>query len=296
MRQTVIDLDAYLNRIHYAGAREATFEVLRAVTALHPAHIVFENIGPLLGTPPSLALPAVQDKLLAQRRGGYCYEQNLLLKEALLALGMQVTALAARVVWMQPPGAPPRPRSHMLLMVTPQGAEPRPFLVDAGFGGQLMDMPLALEPGVPQRSAHGLLRVTCDAGVYAVETQLPTGWAALYRFTLEPHLPADYEPLNWFTATHPSSMFRHNLLMERLTPELRTSLLNDRLVRRRPGEPPSVRRIATQAEFEQVIGERFGLQLLPGVIGPLYERVPKGLDQVVLPRLDASHDATGTAQ
>ncbi len=279
----MIDLDAYLHRIHYTGPREATLKVLRALSALHPAHIVFENIGPLLGTPPSLALPAVQDKLLAQRRGGYCYEQNLLLKEALLAMGMQVTALAARVVWMQPPNAPPRPRSHMLLMVGLPGGAPGPFLVDAGFGGQLMDMPLALAPGVPQRSAHGLMRVTCDAGLYAVETQLPAGWTALYRFTLEPHLPADYEPLNWFTATHPSSMFRHNLLMERLTPELRTSLLNDRLVRRRPGEPPWVQRLATQPEFEQVIGEQFGLQLAPAVIAALYERVPKGLDQFVLP-------------
>lgn len=279
----MIDLDAYLKRIHYTGPREATLGVLRAVSALHPAHIVFENIGPLLGTPPSLALPAVQDKLLAQGRGGYCYEQNLLLKEALLAMGMQVTALAARVVWMQPPGAPPRPRSHMLLMVSLPSADTGPFLVDAGFGGQLMDMPLALEPGTPQRSAHGLMRVTCDAGLYAVETQLPAGWTALYRFTLEPHLPADYEPLNWFTATHPGSMFRHNLLMERLTPELRTSLVNDRLVRRRPGEPPAVRRVATQAEFEQVIGEQFGLQLPMGMTEALYERVPKGLDQLALP-------------
>jgi N-hydroxyarylamine O-acetyltransferase len=279
----VIDLDAYLNRIGYTGPREATLGVLQSVSALHPANIVYENIDPLLGTPPLLKLSALQDKLVTQRRGGYCFEQNLLLKEALQALGMEVTALAARVVWMQPPNAPLRSRNHMLLRVVPANDSARPYIIDAGFGGNLMNTPLAWEPGVPQRSPHAQLRLTQDGDWYTIETMLPAGWAPMYRFTLEPYLPVDYEPLNWFTATHHSSIFRHNLLMERLTPELRTTLFNDRLVRRRPGEPPSVRRIVTQAEFEQVIGEQFGLQLGSPLITRLYERVPKGLDQFVVP-------------
>ena len=263
--------------------REATLDVLKAVTALQPAAIVYENIDPLLGTPPLLALPALQDKLLTRGRGGYCFEQNLLLKEALQALGMQVTALAARVVWMQPPGAPLRSRNHMVLRVEAASGEAGPFIVDAGFGGNLMNTPLAWAPGVVQRSPHAVLRLTQDGEWSTIETMLPTGWAAMYRFTLEPHLPVDYEPLNWFTATHHSSIFRHNLLMERLTPELRTSLLNDRLIHRRPGEPPSVQRITTQSQFEQVIGEQFGLRLGAPLMAQLYERVPKGLDQFVVP-------------
>jgi N-hydroxyarylamine O-acetyltransferase len=279
----VIDLDAYLHRTGHTGPRAATLDVLRAVSAQHPANIVYENIDPLLGVPPSLALPALQHKLVTQGRGGYCFEQNLLLKEALQALGMQVTALAARVVWMQPPGAAPRSRSHMLLRVVPGGGSSAAFVVDAGFGGNLMNTPLAWELDVPQRMPHALLRLTQDGEWYTLETMLPAGWAPMYRFTLEPQMPVDYEPLNWFTATHHSSIFRHNLLMERLTPELRTGLFNDRLIRRRPGEPPSVQRIATQAEFAQVIGEQFGLRLGSPLMARLYERVPKGLDQFVVP-------------
>lgn len=287
----MIDLDSYLQRIGYAGPREATLDVLKAICALHPASIVFENIDPLLGTTPVLALSAVQTKLLAQRRGGYCYEQNLLLKEALAALGMQVTGLAARVVWMQPPNAPMRPRSHMLLRVdlpdrdrdSDRDSEPGPFIADAGFGGQLMSTPLKLEPGVPQHTAHGVMRVSLDTGVYTVETRLRAGWAPLYRFTLDALQPADYEPLNWFTATHPGSLFRHNLLLERVTPELRAGLFNDRLVLHRPGGPPLLRRIIKQGEFEQALTERFGLQLPQPVVSQLFERIPKGLDQFVLP-------------
>lgn len=279
----MIDLDAYLYRIGYTGPREASFEVLRAVSRLQPASIVYENIDPLLGTAPLLNLSALQAKLVTQGRGGYCFEQNLLLKEALQALGLQVTALAARVVWMQPPGAPARSRNHMLLRVETAGNAAAPFIVDAGFGGNLMNTPLAWEPGVAQRSPHATLRLTQDGEWHTIETMLPTGWAAMYRFTLEPYLPVDYEPLNWFTATHHSSIFRHNLLMERLTPELRSSLFNDRLMLRRPGEPPQVRRIVSPAEFEQVLGGTFGLQLPSDVLARLYERVPRGLDQFVVP-------------
>ncbi|MBC7991829.1 MAG: arylamine N-acetyltransferase [Rhizobacter sp.] len=279
----MIDLDAYLHRICYTGPREPSFEVLSALSRLQPASIVYENIDPLLGTPPLLGLAALEDKLVARGRGGYCFEQNLLLKEALQAVGMQVTSLAARVVWMQPPGTPPRSRNHMVLRVQPASGQAGPFIVDAGFGGNLMNTPLAWQPGVAQRSPHAVLRLMQDGEWYTVETQLPTGWAAMYRFTLEPCLPVDYEPLNWFTATHHSSIFRHNLLMERLTPELRTGLFNDRLVLRRPGDAPQVRRIDTLAGFDQVMRDHFGLQLPASLIDQLCERVPKGLDQFVTP-------------
>jgi N-hydroxyarylamine O-acetyltransferase len=279
----MIRLDSYFQRIGYAGPRSATLDVLQDLCTLHSARIVYENIDPLLGTAPQLALPALQTKLIDHGRGGYCYEQNLLLKNVLLSLGMQATGLAARVVWMQPPGAPVRPRSHMLLKVDLPGDEGGPFIADVGFGGQRINMPLRLEPGLVQASSDGALRISREGEVFTVETQLPSGWVPMYRFTLEPQLDVDYEPLNWFTGTHPGSIFCHNLLMERLTPQLRTSLLNDRLVRRRPGQPPAVRRIGTLAEFEAVLIEQFELHLPAALVAPLFERVPKGLDQFAVP-------------
>ncbi|HEX3141410.1 MAG TPA: arylamine N-acetyltransferase [Rhizobacter sp.] len=279
----MIRLDSYFQRIGYAGPRTPTLDVLQSLCMLHSASIVFENIDPLLGTPPQLAVPALQTKLLEHGRGGYCYEQNLLLKNVLLSLGMQVSGLAARVVWMQPPGAPVRARSHMLLKVDLPGTEGSPFIADVGFGGQRINLPLRREPDLGQPSSDGALRVNREGEVFTIETQLPAGWVPMYSFTLEPLLDVDYEPLNWFTATHPGSIFRHNLLMERLTPQLRTSLFNDRLVRRRAGQAPSVRRIDTLADFEAVLIEQFELHLPAALVAPLFERVPKGLDQFVLP-------------
>ena len=75
-----------------------------------------------------------------------------------------------------------------------------------------------------------------------LETRLPAGWAPMYRFTLEPAERADYESANWFTATHPDSIFTIGLVAERLTPNVRSSLFNRRLTRpARRTAPPRMR-------------------------------------------------------
>ena len=273
----MIDLDAYCRRIGYNGARDPTLAVLDAVCAAHPAALAFENIDPLLGAAPSLALDDIQAKLVARRRGGYCYEQNALLREALRGLGMHVTALAARVVWMQSAGAPLRPRSHMMLRVELPDTPNVSYIADAGFGGHLLAAPLRFEPGIAQRTPGGVERIVQDGDAYTVEAELLEGWSPLYRYTLEPHLPADYEPLNWYTATHPASVFRHNLIIERLTPRYRAGLRNDRYTLRVRDAAPQHRRIETAAEFAQLLDEVFDLEP-PIPAAELFERVPKGLD------------------
>lgn len=68
--------------------------------------------------------------MIAGGRGGYCFEQNMLRRAGLLALGFTVTSLIALVI---PPQAPDAPvyATHMVLPVDfPEG----PFLADVGYG------------------------------------------------------------------------------------------------------------------------------------------------------------------
>lgn len=288
----MFDLDAYLRRIGHRGPCEPTLATLRALCAAQPAAVPFENIDPLLGRPPTLALDAVQAKLVGRRRGGYCYELNALLGAAMRSIGLRVVPLAARVVWMQPAGAPLRARSHMLLKVElpDDPSSPGAFIADAAFGGHLLGSPLRLPAGTaPEITAGPAGReriVRCGdveidgegAGAeYAVEAELPTGWQPMYRFMLDAQLPVDYEPLNWYTATHPASLFVGNLLVERLTPWQRAGLLNDRLTLQPHGAPPQTRRIESAEDLGEVLGEVFGIDL-PVPAADLFERIPKGFD------------------
>src|SRR5215813_4134219 len=99
-----LDLDAYFGLIGYSGSRAPTLETLRGIHLRHALTIPFENLDPFLRRPVRLDLASLQNKLLRDRRGGYCFEHNVLFKAALDALGFQVTGLAARVLWNLPEG------------------------------------------------------------------------------------------------------------------------------------------------------------------------------------------------
>jgi N-hydroxyarylamine O-acetyltransferase len=220
------DLDAYLERIGYSGPRSATLDTLEAVHALHPAAIPFENLNPLLGWPVALDVDALQAKLVAGGRGGWCFEHNTLFRHALEGLGFSVISLAARVLWNAAPESPIGPRSHMLLRVDLNGL---PYIADVGFGGNVLTAPLRLEPQVVQTTPHELHRLVPLEDGFVLEALLSEQWMALYRFTLEPQFPADYEVSNWYLCHHPSSFFRQMLIGARVRPEGRCALRNNEL-------------------------------------------------------------------
>jgi N-hydroxyarylamine O-acetyltransferase len=148
---SAFDLDAYLQRIDYSGPRDTTLDTLMAVHALHPAAIPFENINPLLGWPVALHVDSLQAKMVANGRGGWCFEQNILLRHALEAMGFSVTSLAARVLWNAGPGSPIGPRRHMLLLAHLASGDD---VVDVGFGGNVLTAPLRLQPNITQTTPH----------------------------------------------------------------------------------------------------------------------------------------------
>ncbi|HLL92482.1 MAG TPA: arylamine N-acetyltransferase, partial [Solirubrobacteraceae bacterium] len=121
----VFDLDAYVRRIGLSGRPG-----LAAMHRAHGASIPFENLDPHGGLPVSLELADLQRKLVRERRGGYCFEHNLLLKGALEALGAEVAPMLARVKYGAPAGVV-RPRTHLVLRVQADGGC---WLADIGFG------------------------------------------------------------------------------------------------------------------------------------------------------------------
>lgn len=264
------DLDAYLARIGYTGPRLPRLSVLQAIHALHPATIPFENLDPLLGRRVLLDLASLQAKLVGARRGGYCFEHNMLLGAALGALGFRVTGLAGRVRWMAPPEQPARPRTHMLLRVDlDEGA----YLADVGFGSHLIAAPILLETDSAQQTPASLLRLLADDGAFTLQTQLPMGWQDVYRFTLEAAVAADYEMGNWFTSTHPTSRFIGNLLAERLTPFTRYTLFNKHLTSRHTDGSVEERDLVGAEDLGDVLDAVFHITL-PVAAREIWARLP----------------------
>ena len=165
--------------------------------------IPFENLDPHRGVPVSLAREALQRKLVDERRGGYCFEHNLLLKFALEELGAEVDLMLARVRVGAPPGAI-RPRTHLVLRVRDGGGE---WHADVGFGaGTLLD-PIPFGPGEVHEQSGWRFRVVPEGAELVLQTADGSDWIDLYAFIPEPVPRIDVETSNWFTSTHPRSPF-----------------------------------------------------------------------------------------
>lgn len=247
------NLGAYFERIRYDGPTTARLETLCEIHRLHPQAIAFENLNPLLRWPVPLDAQALQQKLVTQRRGGYCYEHNLLLKHALERIGFKVVGLAARVLWNHPEDAI-RPRTHMLLQVD---IEDELWIADVGFGGLTLTAPLRLVEHTPQATPHEPFRVTRIDGDYAVQAEVRGAWRTLYRFDLQEQVLPDYEMTSWYLSNHPESHFVRRLIAARTEPGRRYALLDSELAIHKLGEETERRKVTSAKELREVLSETF---------------------------------------
>jgi N-hydroxyarylamine O-acetyltransferase len=249
MEPRSLDLDAYLARVGFTGPPGPDLDTLRRLQRLHTGAIPFENLSPFLGEPVRLDVAALQDKMVARGRGGWCFEHNLLFTHALRAIGFEVRTLAARVRWNVPPGVTTS-RSHMLMLVPVEGAR---FIADVGFGGLTLTAPLRLEPGVEQPTPHEPHRLVAAGDAFVLEARLDGDWHALYAFDLHEQLQADYEVSNWYLANYPQSQFVTGIMAARADADARHALRNTRYaIHRRDGRTER-RHLATVADLRAVL-------------------------------------------
>jgi N-hydroxyarylamine O-acetyltransferase len=253
----VIDLQAYLRRIGRQGAVAPDMPTLQAIVAAHVAAIPFENLNPLLGLPVSLELAALERKLVREGRGGYCFEQNLLLEAVLRAIGFEVSGLIARVLWTRPEDAI-TPQTHMLLRVELAGES---WLVDVGFGGQTLVGVLRLQAGIEQATPLEPFRLVQMDGDWRMQSMVRGRWLSLYRFDLRPVPPIDYVVANHYVSTHPDSNFVNHLNVARTTSDSRLSLHNREFTIRHIGHEPDRRMLHDSAAIRRVLEQEFLIRL-----------------------------------
>ena len=265
---SAIELAAYFARIGYAGPAQPTMAVLRAIHALHPASIAFENIDVLLKEPIQLDAASLHAKLIERRRGGYCFEQNAYFQKVLEATGFSVRSIAARVLWHAPPGTVP-PRNHMLLVVRMDDGE---YLADVGYGRLTMTAPLRVEPHAAQQTPNGRYRLLPAGPEYQVQIDLLGQWVGLYQLSMQEQAPADWEMANYYMSTHPESPFTFNLMAARPVGDRRYGLLNNTLRIHRSDGATELCILKTAEALEDVLRRDFGIAL-PLHCGPLLARI-----------------------
>ena len=255
-----VDLDPYLRRIGWHGPVSVDLATLRGLAIAHVAAIPFANLNPLFGLPVKLDLGALQQKLVHEGHGGYCFEQNLLFEAVLREVGFDVTGLIARVLWGQPEDAQ-TPQSHMLLRVDLASES---WLADVGFGGHVLTGALRLEPDIEQATGHEPFRLLRHDAEWRMQSLAHGEWRTLYRFELRPTPMIDYVVANHYVSTHPASRFVNNLMLGRTTSDRRLGLFNREFTVRRMGGEPEHHHLRDVAELRDVVTREFLLHIPVG--------------------------------
>ncbi|MFJ8824266.1 arylamine N-acetyltransferase [Streptomyces sp. NPDC102467] len=250
-----LNIDAYMARIGFDEDPKQDVETLRGLHRAHVEAIPFENLEIMLGREVLLDVPSLQDKLVHKRRGGYCYEHNLLFAAVLEQIGFPVRGLGARV---RMGTASLRPVTHMMTRVRVDGEE---WLCDVGFGASGLREPIPLSEGaqvVQDAWEFGMEKEGSD--IWVLRSRRPDGWRDMYAFTSEERHPVDYVVLNHYTSTHPRSAFVRRPIVQYATPDARRTLTGRELVVEYADGSRAEREVPA-SELRTVLDREFGIEL-----------------------------------
>ena len=252
-----MDTQAYLQRINYQGPLAPTAPSLRELHVAHMLAVPFENLDIHLGCPVVLEDSALFNKIVARRRGGFCYELNGLFAALLCALGFDVVMLSAGVAKQEGGFGPDF--DHMALLVT---LEHR-WLADVGFGDSFME-PLWLDEMGEQRQDGWFYRIVRDEPYFILARQSDAGERqTLYRFTLQAYQYPDFAEMCRFQETSPQSYFTRGRICTRPTSEGRVTLSEMRLISTLKDGRREERWLANEEEYSATLREQFGINAWP---------------------------------
>ncbi|HZH09607.1 MAG TPA: arylamine N-acetyltransferase [Microvirga sp.] len=261
------DLTVYLERIGLPACRP-DLKGLEALQRAQMSSIPFEDIEPFLGQVPDLSPESIWTKLVLQQRGGYCFELNHLLGQALESIGFKARPILARVRMGADVGGI---RAHLAWIVTLDG---RDWLVDAGFGGPGPYGILALSDQQPQTLPNGTFRFREDQTTRetVVERQSPSGWFSLFGFDETPFTPADIEGANFLCTRSPVQPFSANLMMSMHHSDGYVSVMNRSVKVDGPSLTRSWR-VNSPADLKKVVVELLGMKYDEATLEKIWARL-----------------------
>jgi len=249
-----MNVPQYLDRIGLLPDHlEPNDEVLRLLQRRHLLSVPFENLDIHWKRPIILDTERFYEKIVINRRGGFCYELNGLFNELLKALGFQTRLISARV--SNNNGHGPE-FDHAAIIVTIGDDE---YLADVGFGDFTTE-PLRLSLGAEQQDPSGFFIIRrFDDEYFDVSKRDGDDWKSEYNFQDIPRELSEFAEMCDFQQYSPDSHFTKGKLCSILTEGGRITLTDDKfIVADSNGRRETV--IRSPADFAAVLQQEFGIK------------------------------------
>ncbi len=248
-----MDQFAYLERIGLDGTDlGADLSSLRLLQRSHLLTIPFENLDIHWKRPIVLDVERFYQKIVEERRGGFCYELNGSFNELLSELGFETRLISARVS----NGTAHGPEyDHAAIIVTIGDDE---YLADVGFGdfaGEPLTFVLDLEQA--DRTGTFILR-RFDDEYFEVAKRAGDEWKSEYIFKDIPRDLLEFAEMCDFQQYSPESHFTKGKLCSVMMANGRKTLNDSKLIFTARGEKTELP-IADDAHFCRVLNDEFGI-------------------------------------
>ena len=245
-----MDYETYLRRIVYSGSVTPSARTLRDLHRAHLLAVPFENLDIAWKRKIRVDQESFVQKIVEQRRGGFCYELNGAFAALLEALGFHVTLLSARVP--RADGSEGPEFDHLTLRVDLE----QPWLADVGFGDSFIE-PLRLQSGVEQEQDGRSFRIVEQDQDLRLERK-ETGWKTEYVFNLKPRRLEEFADMCRYHQTSAKSPFTQKRVCSMLIAEGRLTLSEMKFIRTTNGVRQE-RTLASEEEWSAILKQTFGV-------------------------------------
>lgn len=251
------DLRTYIERIGLNFSElKHDFETLKMIQLADMQRIPFENMDIVNRKTISTDISDICNKILKHKRGGYCYEKNILLMTALRMIGYDVTPMLSRVLWMTPGVV--NPFTHLILIVKLNDCD---YLVDVGFGGLGSTVPLELVTDKVQITDAPYRLIESPNNYKTLQIRISDSWNDIYRFQINPVLDCDIIQTNWYSCTYPGAKWCTCLYACHVVGLDRVYIYNSEFCTRKASGELIKNKIKDSTELLKLLKEEFGIVL-----------------------------------
>ncbi len=245
----------YTNRINYTGSLSPTLPVLAALQRAHLLNVPFENLDIHRNVPIILDVERVFQKIIVNKRGGFCYELNELFLQLITAIGFEARRISAGV-YNDKKEIYGNTMGHQTILVNLDGED---YLTDVGFGTFTFG-PLHFKQGKELKDERGRFFFDkYDDEYFRVNKIVEDKVIPEYIFKNETRVYSDFEERCHYQQTSPESHFTQKRLISIATPEGRVTITGN-VLKITTGEEVTEREFREE-EYEHLLLKYFKVKL-----------------------------------